>query len=228
MKPLIDTDGGTAVAEAPARGNQPKVSKKNQLSAAEKTSLAKHEDVIQHHFESFKDAGNALVAIRSGKLYRETHATFDDYCRERWEMSKTQANRLIAAAQVVENVSTVKESKDIVDHLTESAVRPLAALNPAQQRRVIAAVVKKAPAALEGRGVTAKLVTSIARQTVPSAFKKKAKVNGQRPSAGDLIRRSEVLGQLNAWEKVQMAAGKFAKMSARDCLAAVREIIVNL
>lgn len=231
MKPVQIEEVGTPVVETPARGNQPKVSKKNQLSAAEKTTLAKHEEVIQHHFESFKDAGNALVAIRSGKLYRETHATFDDYCRERWEMSKTQANRLIAAAQVVENVSTVKESKDIVEHLTESAVRPLAALNPAQQRKVIAAVVKKAPATLEGRGVTAKLMTSIARQTVPSAFKKK-KTNGSesshRPSAGDLIRRSELMGLLNTWEKAQMASGKFAKLTPKEVLAAVRIIITNL
>ncbi len=224
MKPDVIEVG--AAAPEVARGKQPK---KNQLSPHEREALARFESVLQNHFETFKDAGHALIAIRDGRLYRQEHATFEDYCRMRWEMSKTQANRLIAAAKIVDNITSVKESKDIVEHLTESAVRPLAALNPAQQRKVIAAVVKKAPASIDGRGVTAKLVQSIARETVPSAFKK-VKANGRKPAlnASDLIRRSEVLGQLNTWEKAQMAAGKFSKLTPQAVLSAVRAIITNL
>jgi len=182
--------------------------------------------VIQNHFESFSKAGDALVEIRDNRLYRETHGTFEDYCRERWEMSKTQANRLIAAAQVIHNIVKVKESKDIAEHLSESAVRPLTGLTPKQQQKVMRKVVEKAPPPIAGRGVvTARLVQTVARQVVPSAFKK-VKTNGRRPSAGDLIRRSEVLGALTAWEKTK--GKKMDILSARDAIKAVREIITNL
>src|SRR5678815_3357382 len=79
----------------------------NKLSTTERAQLRKFETQIRHHFETFQTAGHALAAIRDDRLYRETHPTFEDYCREKWEMSKTQANRLIAASVVVENVASV-------------------------------------------------------------------------------------------------------------------------
>lgn len=226
LYPMVEeTGGGTAVAEAPRKTDKP-ARKVKQLSAHEKEVFERMEGVIQSHLESFSKAGDALVAIRDGRLYRETHGTFEDYCRERWEMSKTQANRLIAAAQVIHNIEKVKESKDIAEHLSESAVRPLTGLTPKQQQKVIRKVAEKAPPPIAGRGVvTARLVQSVAREVVPSAFKK-VKANGRRPSAGDLIRRSEVLGAITTWEKTK--AKKLDTMSARDALKAVREIINNL
>lgn len=201
---------------------------KNKLTTAEANKLSELEKVIQHHFETFSQAGHALNEIRDTRLYRETHATFEDYCRARWEMSKTQANRLISAARVVENVAKTRGGKDIVEHLTESAIRPLTQLAPAQQRRVIEKVVEQAPPSAAGRGVTAKLVQSIARSVVPSAFKKVKANNGGRRNASDLIRRSELLGSINVWEKAQMASGKFANMTAREALKAVRDIVNKL
>lgn len=217
--------GGTAIAEAP-RKTVTKARRVKELTASERSRLSEAEAVIQSHFESFSKAGDALVDIRDNRLYRETHGTFEDYCRERWEMSKTQANRLIAAASVIHNIAKVKESKDIAEHLSESAVRPLTGLTPKQQQKVIRKVVEKAPPPIAGRGVvTARLVQTIARQVVPSAFKK-AKTNGRRPSAGDLIRRSEVLGAIGTWEKTN--AKKLQTMSAAAALKAVRNIIKGL
>ena len=165
--------GGTAIAEAPRKPAAKSVRKVKELSASERNRLTEAEKVIQNHFESFSKAGDALVEIRDNRLYRETHGTFEDYCRERWEMSKTQANRLIAAAQVIHNIVKVKESKDIAEHLSESAVRPLTGLTPKQQQKVMRKVVEKAPPPIAGRGVvTARLVQTVARQVVPSAFKK--------------------------------------------------------
>jgi hypothetical protein len=34
--------------------------------------------------QTFIAVARALAAIRDGRLYRETHATFEAYCRERW------------------------------------------------------------------------------------------------------------------------------------------------
>jgi hypothetical protein len=228
MRPNDETmGGGTAVAEAPRKVTKPATRKIKQLSPHEKEIFVRMEDVIQSHLESFSKAGDALVAIRDGRLYRETHGTFEDYCRERWEMSKTQANRLIAAASVIHNIGKVKESKDIAEHLSESAVRPLTGLTPAQQQKVIRKVVEKAPPPVAGRSrVTARLVQNVARATFPKAFKHAKTGNGDRPSTSDLIRRSEVLGAISTWEKTQ--GKKLDGMTARSALNAVRNIIKGL
>lgn len=218
--------GGAAVADAPRKTATTPTKRLKPLSSHEKEVFARMEGTIRDHFESYSKAGDALVAIRDGRLYRETHGTFDDYCRERWDMSKTQANRLIAAASVLHNIEKVKESKDIAEHLTESAVRPLTGLTPAQQQKVIRKVVEKAPPPVAGRSrVTARLVQTVARSTFPKAFKV-AKTDGvRRPTTGDLVRKSEILGAIRAWEKTTKNIGE---MSARDALKAVRNIIKGL
>jgi hypothetical protein len=63
-------------------------------------SLAECEEVIERGLATFVEVGEALLSIRDGRLYRETHDTFESYCRERWGMSKTHANRQIEAAGV--------------------------------------------------------------------------------------------------------------------------------
>jgi protein gp37 len=54
---------------------------------------------IEHGLPSFIAVGQALGEIRTRRLYRLTHPTFEDYCRERWDMNKRYANRLILAAK---------------------------------------------------------------------------------------------------------------------------------
>lgn len=50
-----------------------------------------------------------MQSIREGRLYRETHGTFEDYCRERWRMSKPRAYQLMQAAAVSTNVDVPNE-----------------------------------------------------------------------------------------------------------------------
>ena len=77
-------------------------------------------------------AGNALAKIRDARLYRDTHGTFEDYCREKWDISKPYATQFIQAAKVTENlvaIATIRPSN-------EAQVRPLTdkSLNADQQR----------------------------------------------------------------------------------------------
>lgn len=65
----------------------------NQLTEQETAALAQHEATIGRGLEAFYEVGTALLAIRNGWLYRETHATFEDYCRERWRMSRSRPTR---------------------------------------------------------------------------------------------------------------------------------------
>ena len=69
-----------------------------QLAIQEVADLEQHEAVIERGLKTFVDVGNALMAIRDGRLYREQHATFEDYCHGRWGMNRGHANRLIRAS----------------------------------------------------------------------------------------------------------------------------------
>lgn len=99
------------------------------LTFEEQTRLAECETVIEKGLKTFVEVGNALLEIRDSKLYRQEFGTFEEYCRERWRMSIAQGKRLIAAAEVVQNLAPIGA---IPTH--ESQVRPLAGLEPEQQR----------------------------------------------------------------------------------------------
>lgn len=66
----------------------------------EASRLADLEDVIDRGLSTFVEVGEALLEIRDARLYRSTHATFEDYCRARWRMGRRYANRIIEASEV--------------------------------------------------------------------------------------------------------------------------------
>ena len=68
-------------------------------------SLAECEATIERGVRSYIEAGEALRTIRDSRLYRETFATFEDYCRERWGWERRRAYQLIEAADVVQNIA---------------------------------------------------------------------------------------------------------------------------
>ncbi|MEL6788015.1 MAG: hypothetical protein AAFO76_11530 [Cyanobacteria bacterium J06607_15] len=74
------------------------------LSEAEKAERDSLERTVQ---QAFFVAGQALKALRDKRLYRETHATFESYVRDRFDYTRRAADYLILAAQVVENLKTV-------------------------------------------------------------------------------------------------------------------------
>lgn len=73
--------------------------------------------------------GDGLIAIRDERLYRAAYATFGDYCRERWGMSRPRAYQLIESASTV---STLVD-KGHPPPATESQDRLLAKLPPDEQ-----------------------------------------------------------------------------------------------
>ncbi len=64
-------------------------------------ALAECERVIERGLKTFIEVGDALARIRDERLYRETHATFEDYCRARWGFDASRARQLISAAKTV-------------------------------------------------------------------------------------------------------------------------------
>ena len=94
-------------------------------------TLGECEAVIERGLKTFCEVGEALLAIRDGRLYRATHSTFDDYCRERWGFSRVRAHQLIEATKVIENLSLLPLGNKLPE--TERQARPLSLLPAAEQ-----------------------------------------------------------------------------------------------
>lgn len=77
------------------------------LDAGEARRLAELEAVVEAGLQTFVDVGRALLEIRDGRLYRQTHGTFEAYLDERWNISRRHGYRLIDAARVAELVSPI-------------------------------------------------------------------------------------------------------------------------
>lgn len=108
-------------------------------------TLADLEAVIERGLKTFVEVGQALMEIRDNDLYKETHTTFEGYCRERWGFARRTAYHYIDAAKIgqiiagdqnvphgahslPENERQVRELKPLMDDPEE--VRELwAALN---------------------------------------------------------------------------------------------------
>jgi hypothetical protein len=90
------------------------VDRRHRLEVAEQDRLAELEGVVEQGLQTFIEVGEALSEIRASRLYRETHETFETYCRERWGFTGRRARQLMTAAEVgtivpVENEAQARE-----------------------------------------------------------------------------------------------------------------------
>ena len=74
--------------------------------------LTEEEERDRLHLErqverAFYLAGKALASLRSRRLYRSTHKTFEEYCRDRFGYSRRKMDYLIAGAEVFHVKTTV-------------------------------------------------------------------------------------------------------------------------
>jgi hypothetical protein len=65
------------------------------LSPTEKQELTECEDTFLRYAQSPFEAGRDLQRIRDDKLYRELSSSFEDYCSEELDCSRSQPDRLI-------------------------------------------------------------------------------------------------------------------------------------
>ena len=132
------------------------------LSEAEKVERDDLERTVQ---QAFFVAGQALKALRDKRLYRETHATFADYVRDRFDFTKRAAYYLIDAYEVVNNLKSEQfVHTNIGTNILptkESQCRPLAKLPPERQREVWQIAVDKA----KGKVPSARIVKEIINQS---------------------------------------------------------------
>lgn len=100
------------------------------LTAMECSALTHAEAIIE---QSAAEFGKALAQIRDERLYRAEHATFEDYCLNRWGISRAHAYRAITMAEVAHVMSPIGD-------IPESQARELAPLrdDPERMREVYA------------------------------------------------------------------------------------------
>lgn len=145
------------------------ISVRGQLSAREAEQL-------KHAEADVEKGGRLIVAamelIRDQKLYRATHDTFEDYCRERWSRTARDVNRLIQTEAVARQIGQAlskdgQEMGPIGPKISRAAAREVADLPVAEA----VAVVKHA-AQTTGKA-TAETVREAREQIAPKVDARK-------------------------------------------------------
>lgn len=166
----------------PPSRKQPKPTKDNpplvtiDVAAVEVPELTEEEQRDRLHLErkverAFYEAGKALMELRDRRLYRNTHRTFEEYCRDRFGYSRRQPYLLMDAAVVFENLV---EKCDPLDHIlptNERQVRPLVKLEPQQQQEVWQQAVEQVGGKVPSGRVVKDIVDRIRERTkVPNPY----------------------------------------------------------
>ena len=136
--------------------------------------LERLEGIIEKNLAAFYEVGKALIQIKQKEYYVDVlgYDTFEQYCKERWDMSRPRAYQLIDAVMIKDNLSTMVD-------IPERQLRPLARLEPQQQREAWEMAVETAP---DGK-VTARHVSRVVSGMLPQTeIKKEQGVSLQEPS----------------------------------------------
>lgn len=94
------------------------------LDETERATLTACEVTIEDNIGAWVSVTNAMLAIAEGRLYRETHTTFEAYLKERWGISRAQGNRVVLHARVlrspvgdrIRNERQARELTGLLDH----------------------------------------------------------------------------------------------------------------
>lgn len=133
--------------------------KQERLDRSERAELRQLEERVERGTRAYVAMGQALARIRDARLYRETHGTFEDYCRERWGWGRNYANKAIAAAETVASLGT-----GVPTPASEAVARELAPLRdrPDEAREVWSQAIER-----HGPQPTAAQVREIVRPPDP-------------------------------------------------------------
>jgi hypothetical protein len=103
------------------------------LTAREREQLEGLEQEVSSGLSEFLRVGRALSTIRSKRLFRETHPTFDQYVVERWGLGIGATGALITSFHIAEQL--VDAGIDLPAQTTQSAMRSLSKLSPLEGLR---------------------------------------------------------------------------------------------
>ncbi|MCC5603203.1 hypothetical protein [Nostoc favosum] len=128
---------------------------------------------------TFFEAGKALAELRDGlrpavgdrRLYRSTHKTFEEYCRDRFGHSRRQSYLLMDAAVVFDNLVEICDQFDHKLPTAEGQVRPMTKLEPQEQQEVWQQAVELAGGKVPTGRIVKDVVQRIMERTkVPNTY----------------------------------------------------------
>lgn len=122
------------------------------LTDEERVRHDRNELAIERGLKTFYDVGMALLDERDNRLYRESYGTFEDYCEQRWNLSRRRAYQLLDAANIVEDVKNFSHPPERESHAAE-----LVGLEPNDARTAWEVALDTEP---DG-GMTAKHIGSV-------------------------------------------------------------------
>ncbi len=109
---------------------------------------------------AFYQAGMALGELRDRRLYRSTHVTFEEYCRDRFDFTRRRPYQLIEAAQIYDNLIDKSQPNTQILPTKEGQVRPLSELKTEQQPIAWEAAVEQAG----GKVPTGRIVKEVVKR----------------------------------------------------------------
>ena len=86
---------------------------------------------VEKGLSNFLAVGAALLELRSSRLYRDTHETFEAFCRDVFGLARSSCDGLIRSTQTAELL--MAGGAKLPEGLSEATIRPLASLPPALQ-----------------------------------------------------------------------------------------------
>ncbi|MBD2616062.1 hypothetical protein VF14_36445 [Nostoc linckia z18] len=144
-----------------------------ELTPQEQRDRARLEEKVE---TAFYEAGKALMELRDRRLYRSTHKTFEEYCRDRFGYSRDAAYLKISATSVYENIQKYlpTNGRQIPLPTSERQVRSLAKaeLEPPQQAHVWEQAVQEAGNKIPSGRIVKDVVDRIREQTkIPNPYR---------------------------------------------------------
>src|SRR6266404_1402771 len=108
----------------------------NRTDMKKPRTLAECEAVIAKGLEAYVEVGNALLEINDHRLYKPKWKTFEDYVRERWNLERNYAYRIMDAATTAKVLLPMGNKVPVPKN--ERVARELAPLrnDPALMRQV--------------------------------------------------------------------------------------------
>ncbi|MBH8565535.1 hypothetical protein I8748_25735 [Nostoc sp. CENA67] len=136
---------------------------------------------------AFFEAGKALAELRDRRLYRSTHRTFEEYCKDRFGFERRHPYRLIEASAVFDNLmkmcpnwtqnkvetdtAEIRSDDGQILPTAEGQVRPLTKLEPQQQQQVWLKAVEEAGGKVPSARIVKDVVQQIMERTqVPNTY----------------------------------------------------------
>jgi hypothetical protein len=96
------------------------------LTDQEKVRLRTLIRTIERGLSTFLEVGAALLEIRGSRLYRETHSTFESFCRDTFGLARSTCDGMIRSASVAQSLQ--QNGVELSPAITESVIRPVASL----------------------------------------------------------------------------------------------------